>query len=272
MNYYKQKQHNLWHLEQLASFKKSELFLQSEAFALEGQKTLVWLGNNGSVRMDAAVEPETFLNAITLWRDWQQNNYSEKEEFKYNSWIESQKEMFKETDVYKKSELARFVYSAAYDGSELPHFDGIEVYENGNIELCSGETFENAVKSLSEFRMTNHYELKKLSEWDIEQVTLFSDSESFKNSESFKHNCSDIEIFVEYDGSVVLNDDAEKEVFANGVMSWEEWKQNNYSTTEEIAYNRMIYAKTENLRKPDQIFFKEESHHQQENEECCMSM
>ena len=282
MNYYQQEQHNLWHREQLAAFKKSDIFLHSEAFSLEGQKTLIWLGNDGSVRMDAAKVPEKFSNAIIAWKGWQQKNCSEVAEYIYNNWTESQKTNFKETEEYKNSELAKFVYSAAYDGDELPHFDGIEVYENGTIELCTGEKFENAVKPLNEFKPENHYELKKMTAWDIEQSGQFHNSDNFKNSESFKNECSfgninledsNVDVFVDPNGSIMLNPDAEREVFPNAVMSWEDWKQTNYSEKEEIAYNMMIDEKEKMYPEPDKIFLKEEKEIEQvESEECCMSM
>jgi|AntAceMinimDraft_17_1070374.scaffolds.fasta_scaffold09367_5 hypothetical protein len=275
MNYYQEKQHCVWHREQLAVFKKSESFLHSDAFALEGQKTLIWLGNDGSVRMDAAEVPEKFSNAATPWEDWRQKNCSEAAECIYNKWVESQKKMFKETNEYKNSKLAEFVYSAAYDGSDLPHFDGIEVYENGNIELCTGEKFKDAVISLERFTgMNNHYELKKREEWKHEQIALFKETERFKESEAFKIEGKQALVLVTRDdGSVILDAASPGEKFSNALMPLEDWKKDNYSEIEEVAYNKMVEARLENFKKTDQFIFKEEKQvHQQEAEECCMSM
>ena len=282
MNYYQQAQHNVWHREQLAAFKKSDNFLHSEAFALEGQKTLIWLGNDGSVRMDAAKVPEKFPNAIIAWEGWQQKNYSEKAEYIYNTWMDKQKASFKETPEYKNSKLVENIRIGGPLECNGKIEDGIEIYENGTVELAFGEKFENAVTPLNEFKPENHYELMKMTTWDIEQTERFHNSDNFKNSESFKNECflgdiklddSNIDVFVGINGSVTLNPEAEMEVFPNAVTSFDDWKKENYSETEEIAYNQMMEEKVKMYPEPDKIFLKEEKEIEQvESEECCMSM
>lgn len=168
MNYYHQKNYYKWYKEQRAAFKKSESFLQSEAFKIKGQKALIWLGNDGRVEMKVAAVPERFYNVVMSWSDWKRVNCSDEEECIYNTWVEEQKANFKKTPEYRNSKFAEFILSSAYEGDELPHFDGVEVCENGNIELCTGETFESAVISLDKFK-----ELKKQQDQaEIEQYYI----------------------------------------------------------------------------------------------------
>jgi len=72
---------------------------------------------------------------------------------------------------------------------------------------------------------------------------------------------------------VILDAASPGEKFSNALMPLEDWKKDNYSEIEEVAYNKMVEARLENFKKTDQFIFKEEKQvHQQEAEECCMSM
>lgn len=271
MNYYQEKQHNAWLIEQLATFKKSESFLQSEAFKVDGQEALLWLRPDGLVLSND--HTEKFENAVTPFDDWKKTNYSPVEELKYNIWVEDQKASFKKTPEYKNSKLVENIKIGGPLERDGKIEDGIEIYENGTVELAfgDGEKFENAVTPFSEFEMYNHYEVKKRQEYVNEQVAIFKKSETFLKSEAFKTEGQQAFVWATTSGNVISGATEPGEKFENAIMPWEDWKKDNCSETEELAYNTMIEERRKNF--PDKIFLKEEKEIEQvESEECCMSM
>jgi hypothetical protein len=252
MNYYEEKKESQWHLEQLKEFKKSESFLTSAAFMADGKAALLFLRKDGLVLSNDGTE--RFENAIEPFEDWKKENYSPEEELKYNTWVEVQKEAFKQTEEYKRTDLACFI-EAKVCTKNIPADDGLEIFEDGTVELCTGEKFENVVTPLNEFVMNNDYEKKKHRDWRNEQIKSFKESATFKNSEAFKIEGKSAIILIKDDGSLFA--DISKENFSDPVVvSWDDWKKDNYSETEELAYNQMLTERR--LNSPDQIFLKPE--------------
>lgn len=269
MNYYEAKKEVAWHLEQLKIFKSSEVFLQSETFKSDGQQAHIWLRRPDGLAMSIDAK-EKWPNAVMPWEDWKKDNWSEKEEFKYNTWVKTQKKQFKETPEYKNSKLAELVCCPLEYGSELPHKDGIEVYENGTIELCTGENFKNAVTAFNDFNMDNFYEDKKKQDWRNQQVALFKNSEDFKQSKSFKIEGQRALVLLMGDkGNVVMDAASPVEKFPNGIMSWEDWKKTNYSEAEEFKYNKLVAERREEFEKTDKFMPKDSL---QEEQSLCMRM
>lgn len=227
MNYYEEKKYNLWHKQQMAAFKKSKVFLNSEAFKVSGQKPLILFTNEGLVFTDVAgVE---FENAIQPVEDWKKTNYSPVEEINYNIWRETQKSTFKKTPEYKKTKFARLLKYPSDHKLALPlgYGDGIEILENGDIKLCTGENFKKEdINTVSWNNHQNNNESIHYIKWQKQQKETFIESKSFLNSESFKLKGNEASIWINFDGSVTIKENELKpEVFYNIVMSWKDWKK-----------------------------------------------
>jgi hypothetical protein len=163
MNYYYEKKTCDWVKEQDQFVRQHPKFLASKFNKQSQNKGGIFINKSGDVHLPST--GEILSGVVVSWDDWKKLNYSQHEENCYNQWIEESKAVIKSSEEFKSSSLANILKTTT---SHLPWKDGIEIFEDGSVQLATGEKYSHIVSSFSQWQLKQKEGMEQLMQESCE--------------------------------------------------------------------------------------------------------